>query len=312
MSDIVIQERLQAGFSVNREKRLVEGVCLLTPTSKNGYAYSDKAITEACQSYANAPVYIDHAENPSKRSVRSLAGHVKNPRMQEGKLYGDVKARRGAPGDDFLNIAEDQLEDPDWKGVGMSHVVQGSKSKNGKIVESITKVLSVDLVTGPATTVSLKESEDTPVELLEKLKPLLEGKKSAVDRLKAIYEACDIAFVEADQELPEQLVIESVDELREYAKDKPTLSKLIERHDELQRDKWMTEAIAEGKIPDTAANRKLLARCGDKDSMVEHAKVIKEAIDAAANDEDRPRQKGRSADGAKTLTLDELVAAFKK
>lgn len=309
---ITLQERLTPGFRVDREKRLVENVCLLSAVSKNGYEYSDAARKQVVPLYANRPVYLDHAENPAKRSIRELAGRVVNPRISEGKPYGDIKVARGGAGDTFLSLAEDQAEDPDWCDVGMSHVVKGRKSKNGKVVEAIEQVLSVDLVAGPATTTNLREkTEETQVELLEKLKPLLSGAKSAVERLKAIYEACGVEFKEAEQVVPEQLTIETVDELRAFAKDRPTLTKFIEKFDEMQRHQWMTEAMVEAKLPDSDSIKNVLKRCGTKELMVEHAKVLAETIKEHAVE--KPKQAGRTAPkDSKKLEVNDIVEAFRR
>lgn len=305
---LIITESMHGGFTVDRDKRIVQNVCLLSPNSKNGYSYSSKAIQEATPKYDGKPVYLDHAENPSKRSIRALAGRVVNPRIVEGKPYGDVKARRGSAGDEFLNIAEDQLEDATFTGVGMSHVVQGRKSKDGRIVESIEKVISIDLVTGPATTTNLRESEDEQVELQEKLKGVLAGKKPVLDRLKEVCEALNVEFVEADQELPVQLVIESVDELREYAKGKPALERFVKDYEAIQRKQWLSEAIAESKVPDTEANRKLIAKFATKEEMLETAKSLKESLDSVVPD--KPRIPGRN--GKTDLTVDELIRSVSK
>ena len=302
----IIQEGMQRGFTGNRENRLEEGVCLLSPTSKNGYEYSGKAMQEACPLYANSPVYLDHAENPTKRSIRELAGRVVNPRMQEGKPYGDIKASRGAAGDMFLSLAEDQVEDPEWRGIGMSHVISGRKSRNGKIVEAIEKVLSVDLVAGPATTTNMRESEE--VNVLEKLKPILEGKKSAVERLKAIYEACEVPFVESDQEVPVGLTIECVADLEKV--ESAEVKKLVEEHRQLQRKQWAREVLAEAKLDLSDAKVDALAKLADKSLMKEQATILKEAVEEARKSV-KPEQKGREIPSGDKLDFKKFAEAIK-
>jgi hypothetical protein len=295
-SSFTIHEGLQQGFAVDRDKRLVSNVCLLGETSLNGYTYSSEARQQACPLYLNRPVYLDHSKNPTERSIRELAGRVVSPRMQEGKPYGDIKVARGSAGDTFLSLAEDQAEDPNWVGVGMSHVISGRKSKNGKIVEAVDKVLSVDLVAGPATTTNMRESEDTSV--LDKLKPILEGKKPAVERLKAIYEACEVEFVEADQEVPVSLTVESVADLEKI--DSAEIKKLLKEHRDYQHKQWAREVIAECKLEATDKQVDALAKLADKSVMKEQATLIKEAVDEAKKNI-KPEQKGRepSKDAAK-------------
>ena len=309
--NITLQERLTPGFRVDRENRLVENVCLLSPSSKNGYEYSEAARNQAVPLYKNRPVYLDHAENPAKRSIRELAGRVVNSRMQEGKPYGDIKVARGGAGDTFLSLAEDQAEDSGWCDIGMSHVIKGRKSKNGKIVESIEQVLSVDLVAGPATTTNMRESEEVKVELLEQLKSVLTGTKPAIERLQEIYKLGGEEFKASENTLPAQLTIETVEELRKHAAGNTVLTGFLKEHDELQRSKWADEAIAEAKLPASDSIKNVLKRCGTKELMGEHAKVLAETINEHAVE--RPIQKGRAApkDSDKKLTIDTVVEAFR-
>lgn len=303
---------MHAGFSVDRENRIVRNVCLLGKRSRNGYDYKDAAIQEAGPKYSGRVVYIDHSQTPSKRSLLGKAGRIMaSPRFESGRgLFGDIKASKGAAGDFLLDEAQEQIDNPDAKDVGMSHVVEGRMSKNGKLVESIEKVISVDVVFNPATmTQGFRESEN---DKLEQLKPLLSGKKPVLERLKAIYEAADEDFKIEEQELPEVavLTLESVNDLREIAKDKPAIKAFIESYDGLQRKQWAREVITESKLPDSDKTIKALSRFDSKEAMTEQAVVLKEAIEAV-KPEPGTKQGGRQP-ASTGLTVDSLIGAIKK
>lgn len=301
--ELILQEQMAPGFRVDRETKTIHDVCLLGPESRNGWKYSATVIAEAAPRYDRRPVYFNHIKSGSSRDVRDVAGRIASPRLKDGRLYGDIKCI-GRNGDMLMELAESGVD-----GIGMSHLTDETSTviAKTKTVVKIGNIKSVDVVDSPATTKTLKE--DCTLELKEQLSSLLEGTKPVIERLEAIYKACAVEFKLEEQALPASPTIEDVETLREYAKDKPALTKLIEQHDSLQRDKWATEAIAEAKIPSTAATVNVLKRCASKELMVEQCKVLKEAIEAS---KPAPVQKGREASkDAKALPVDDLVAALK-
>lgn len=296
-----------AGFSIDLENRIVRNICLLGSKSRNGYEYKTDVMQESAAKYAGRVVYIDHSPTPSKRSLRDKAGRIMaSPRFESGRLFGDIKASKGPAGDLFLAEAQEQLDNPDAKDVGMSHVVEGRMSKNGKFVESIEKVISVDVVFNPATmTKGFAESEN---DTLEQLKPLLETKGQALDTIKAICEAAGVEYQAERYQLPEVpvLTVETVNDLRELAKSKPDLKTFIETHDKLQKNAWVAEVLAEHKLPESA--KPALLRCENKELMLENGKVLRETIDAL---KPAPTQKGREPAKTGGPSMDEIVGAIK-
>lgn len=170
--------------STGIEGRLIKGVALVGPTSKNGYRYTEAALSGAAAKYEGKPVYLDHATDPrTNRSTRDLAGSISSARFEDGRVFGDVKTLATDAGRTLLGLAEDRIS-----GVGMSHVVEAVMSKDRKTVESIADVLSVDAVSRPATTKSFFE-EERPIMDLKTLK------ESHPDLVKAIEkEAADAAL----------------------------------------------------------------------------------------------------------------------
>lgn len=156
------------GIKPNREAGIIPGVKIVGFESKNRRRYLPEALRGAIALYEGAPVYVNHPKNPTEeRPYQDHFGTLQNVRMTESGLYGDLKYKTKHP------MAETVLEDAenDTKGIGLSPNHFGSgKVQNGiRIVESISRVESVDIVANPATNISFRESETPNVDLTEQL-----------------------------------------------------------------------------------------------------------------------------------------------
>lgn len=147
-----------ASLTVEEESRTIKGVALVGQTSRNGYTYTEAALTTAVSLYDGKQVYLDHKiERARNRSVRDLAGTIINPRFEGGRVRGDIQTFDTESGRALFALAKANAP-----GVGFSHVVLANRSADGKTVESIEDVISVDAVTNPATTTRFSESHDPP------------------------------------------------------------------------------------------------------------------------------------------------------
>lgn len=145
-----------ADLSVDSRQRLVGNVALAGPHSRNGYTYSEEALTRSVPLYEQKPVFLDHSSRPGRpteRSTRDLVGTVIRPRFENGKVRGDIQVLDTESGRLFL-----QLVEADAPGVGMSHVVLARRSHDGTTIAAIEDVISVDVVVNPATTTTFRES----------------------------------------------------------------------------------------------------------------------------------------------------------
>ncbi len=137
--------------------RLVSRIVLAGLVSKNGYRYGEGALREAVPLYEGKPVYLDHGklgrEEP-QRSREDLVGVIEGVVFEGGKVWGNIRVDQTTAGDLFLRLVDQQLPD-----VGMSHVVRAMRSRDGKVVERIVEVMSVDVVRFPATTTTFHEQE---------------------------------------------------------------------------------------------------------------------------------------------------------
>lgn len=142
---------------VDRESRIVLNVALTGPESTNGYRYAEAALIAGVPLYENRPVFLDHPHSPAqphRRSTRDLVGSVINVRYEAGRIRGDIRVIDTEAGRTFLALAESN-----GPAVGMSHVVLAQKSADGKIIEKIHEVVSVDAVVFPATTKTFHEQQ---------------------------------------------------------------------------------------------------------------------------------------------------------
>ncbi len=144
---------------VDRTAGVIPGVKLLGTVSRKGREYPPAVMAKALPMYEGMRVNVDHVDPGQRRSLRDRIGLVKNVTLKEDGLYGDFHFNPKHPLAE--QIAWDAENAP--QNLGFSHDTRGtSKNVGGRVVvESIDKVLSVDLVANPATTAGLFESSDT-------------------------------------------------------------------------------------------------------------------------------------------------------
>ncbi len=147
-----------AALRVDREKGLIPGVKLLGTMSRKGRQYPAAVMAKALPLYEGMRVNVDHVDPGQRRSLRDRIGLVKNVTLKEDGLYGDFHFNpKHALAEQIAWDAENAPQN-----LGFSHDTRGAtRNQGGKVVvESIDKVLSVDLVANPATTAGLFESSD--------------------------------------------------------------------------------------------------------------------------------------------------------
>jgi hypothetical protein len=144
---------------VDRAAGVIPGVKLLGAVSRKGREYPRTVMAKALPLYEGMRVNVDHVEPGQRRSLRDRIGLVKNVTLKEDGLYGDFHFNpKHALAEQIAWDAENAPQN-----LGFSHDSRGiARHQGGKVVvESIDKVLSVDLVANPATTTGLFESTDT-------------------------------------------------------------------------------------------------------------------------------------------------------
>jgi len=139
---------------------LLMNVKIVGVKSRNNREYPLAVLTKAQNLYESAPVYVDHSDKPRRYSER--IGNITHPQVKENGLYGSLK----------LNPKHPMTESITWdftnnsKNLGISHVIEADI--DGNKITNITAVRSCDIVANPATVISLKESEDSAIDILTK------------------------------------------------------------------------------------------------------------------------------------------------
>ncbi len=160
MSEL-LQEYVDSGSArlrVDRPLGIIRGVKLLGLESRNGRRYRENALAEAVGLYEGSKVNVNHPKGHplSPRDYQDRLGVIRGVEFRNGEgLFGDLHCNpKHALSEQLMWDAEHAPQN-----VGMSHNVlaRTSRDDGGTIVDTITKVQSIDLVADPATTQGLFE-----------------------------------------------------------------------------------------------------------------------------------------------------------
>lgn len=153
---------------VDRAAGVIRGVKVLGRSSGNrhglnvaGTDYTPEALEAGRSLYEGCRLYVDHPprSNPNaERSVRDLVGVLRGVARKDDGLYGDIHYPPDSiDGKRIADIAESM---PECLGLSHNAVGSGLVRNNRYVIESIDAVRSVDIVTRPATTRGLYESQE--------------------------------------------------------------------------------------------------------------------------------------------------------
>ena len=158
----IVQLREAAtGFdSIDEAEGVIRGVRVLGLKSRNGRRYMAEAASRAADKYSEARVFVDHSKTKGARGMAEWWGVLREVRVAEdGGLRADLHYNKQHPMTGQLIEAAKRFP----KRFGLSHVASGSTEQQGRetVVTEIEEVMSVDVVSDPATTQGLFESVDT-------------------------------------------------------------------------------------------------------------------------------------------------------
>ncbi|MHB1038012.1 MAG: hypothetical protein ACYC0Y_25585 [Pirellulales bacterium] len=146
------------GARVDTEAGVIRGVKVIGLKSRNGRRYSAAALAKAVGMYEGIGVNVDHTKPGSGvRGLRDRIGRLANvTQTGDGGLRGDLHYLKSHPLAGLVVEAATRMPES----MGLSHDAEGrTRVENGEtVVEEITRVRSVDLVSDPATTKSLFEA----------------------------------------------------------------------------------------------------------------------------------------------------------
>jgi len=163
-------------ITVDDTGKIIRNAALAGLVSRNHRRYTKEALSGGASRYNGVRVYIDHPskedERQGWRSVRDLAGQIENARFDGSKVRGDIKLLNNDGGKLTYEIATNM---PNI--AGMSHNAFGKYHReNGEeVIESIERVVSVDVVIEPATNDGFfeayqKQTDMNPKQIAEALK----------------------------------------------------------------------------------------------------------------------------------------------
>jgi len=290
MSEL-IQEYVDSGqqrLRVDRAAGVIRGVKLLGLASRNGRRYRENGLVEAVALYEGAKVNINHPK-----------GHPLSPRDYQDRLGVvrgvEFRAGEGLFGDLHFNPKHSLSEQLVWdaehapQNVGLSHNVLARTKREGDetVVESITKVQSIDLVADPATTTGLYEHA-------EGRESRVEGR--APDGVSAPGLALDSRLLTLDALTLEELRLHRPDLVRDLEQSSAAQLKLMRQELDVlnardaagRRRDLVLELLQEHELP-------LPAKGGDGESNLVSRQFVETLMHAADDDSVRRLVEERAA-----------------
>jgi hypothetical protein len=239
-------------LSVDRERGVIEGVKILGLKSRNGRRYTREALQKAVALYDGQHVNVDHLAPGQQRAYAQRIGRISDPKLREDGLYGTLQINPKH------QLAEQLFYDAQHmpENVGLSHDAEGSvvgHDDNDIVVEEITRVKSVDLVSDPATTRGLFESETLhPTDT----KPMTKTIREIVDAHPTIKETALLKHLIEEEPMMAELPVEAPAEADPNEEVKGALKKAAAAI----VSKWF-----DNEMEDSAAMKKLKELKGMKD-----------------------------------------------
>lgn len=144
----LIESYTRLHLTLQQQKEDAFEILAITAGTGNGWEFPKTCLQASLPLWDGVECYVDHAR--AARSVRDLAGVCHSPQWDEANNGIRLLLQPGGPSADLLRQtgAEMLLEETPLPGIGFSADVLFRP--NGKVVEQILKVLSVDLVMEPA------------------------------------------------------------------------------------------------------------------------------------------------------------------
>ena len=155
---IELVEEVYSSPTVDREAGVIKGVKLLGRNSRNGREYTDRALAESAVLAEGARVYIDHDRSGSERKNSDFFAQVKDVRTSEDGNYGDLHFLKSHPKAEPIIERTERM--PGTFGLSPHQFGPTRRAGRKQIVESVSRMKSIDIVETPATTNSIFESQE--------------------------------------------------------------------------------------------------------------------------------------------------------
>ncbi|MGE5192235.1 MAG: hypothetical protein ACM3U2_06995 [Deltaproteobacteria bacterium] len=154
---------------IDPELGIWRNVAVINRQSKNDREYSDRALDQICEMADGISVHVDHPNPENARVDRPLStkfGVLKNLRREKDRVMADLFYLRNHPLAPQLTEAAARLP----RSFGLSINGDGDTvitNQGRRVVDNITKLRSVDLVSRPGATDGIWESAEDEVTDME-------------------------------------------------------------------------------------------------------------------------------------------------
>jgi len=322
-----------AESNIDKAKRVLYNVSIISRESKNNRIYSDVALDDVVHLISeNGRCYLDHQLEGS-RKVRELLGKYVKPRREGDRVFADLMVLEHLSNWAF-DIAE-RMPDVMGSSIDGEALIQPGAAEDDKdLVERVTRLNSTDMVSFPATTKSLFESEGDEgtkkeVVKMEQLLRILAGLGVDVSTLEttdeaAVTKAVDTALeaiqtakaVAVESETLKTEIETLKGQVAELTKKNEDLDKELETYRATEKEKQAREeamklindaGIPKRLVSETFVKQLMKAEnAEEKTALIDERKQIAEDVKGDI-DLGRAREERVVADSTVTLT-DEQIA----
>lgn len=153
--------------AIKIEGNILRNVLICGSISKNGRKYSENVLRNLAEKYKGVAVYADHSEGAP--TLEKRVGTVLEARYTNNQVRGDIELIANNP----LTPMVLEVASKETPRIGLSHKITGKTHKG--VVESVDQVLSVDVVSDPATTSTFFEQYNDEQDEFEALIERLDG-----------------------------------------------------------------------------------------------------------------------------------------
>jgi hypothetical protein len=245
---ITLTESCFAEAKFDEALNLITDVLILGQRSKNNREYTAECMENAVGLYEGAKCFLNHVTSVESmsgaRDVEKIAGRFEGCKFDRERIQirGNLKILNDDPAGQKVRVIAEQMPDV----AGFSHNAQGKMrhEKGTDFVDEITRVISVDLVSEPATTNGIHENEEMEVRM--------DWSKLNIDDLKLnrsdIYEALLAKGAEGRDE-----EVKKLKEAKEAAEKESDELKVKESTRQKEAD--VEKAIKESELPENAVTK---------------------------------------------------------
>jgi hypothetical protein len=157
--NVRLTERVRSDFGlrVDEQNAVLRGVRILGLKSGNGREYCPRGLAAACGLYEGRPCYVNHPTREREpRRVEDKCGWLENVRQAgDGGLTGDLHLLKSHPM--TPRVLEAARVRPELFMLSHNAVGRERHGSRGAVIEGISRVDSVDIVSEGATVTSLFE-----------------------------------------------------------------------------------------------------------------------------------------------------------